>query len=97
MSGIEIDHDFIRDCIVDVAAGRGIGVNGLNVTGCDVRGHEISLAVNSPFSWPRQPVVTCVGADESSTYSLVVNGAVVGKFSGSALKAGVAIPVSPRG
>jgi hypothetical protein len=34
MAGIDIEEDFLRDGVVDVAAGAGVGVNGLNVKRC---------------------------------------------------------------
>jgi hypothetical protein len=36
MAGFEIEEDYLGDAIVDVAASRGIGVNGLNLTECVV-------------------------------------------------------------
>jgi hypothetical protein len=36
MAGIEIEEVFLRHTIVDVAAGRGVGVNGLNLIRCAV-------------------------------------------------------------
>ena len=51
MAGIEIDEDFLRDAIVDVAAARGVGVNGLNLAQCTVRDGRIELTLSSPFAW----------------------------------------------
>ncbi len=43
LAGIEIEEDYLRDVVVDVAAGVAVGVNGIDVAECSVRGGEISL------------------------------------------------------
>jgi hypothetical protein len=94
MAGIEIEEEFLRDAIVDVAAGRGVGVNGINLTECSIGDTVIRLQLSSPFDWQRSPVVTFRGAEPSRRYRVFVNGAEAGTWSGEDLKKG--IPVSVR-
>ena len=57
MAGIEIDDEYLGDAVVDVASGRGVGVNGLNITQCTIRDGRIDVKFSSPFAWPRQPTI----------------------------------------
>jgi hypothetical protein len=93
MAGIEIEEDFLRDAIVDVASGTGVGVNGLDVTECSVRGGEIRLRVASPFAWRRDAVTVFRGAAPSQSYRVVVNGADMGFLRGAELEKG--LPLKP--
>lgn len=93
MAGIEIEEDSLRDAVVDVRAGRGVGVNGLNVTECGVQDGEIRLGLASPFPWRRKPVVVFHGTEPGRRYRVVVNGAEIGSWSGEELETG--IPVAP--
>ncbi len=91
MAGIEIDEDFLRDAIVDVAAGRGVGVNGLNLTQCTVRDGRIELTLSSPFAWQRNATVVFRHAEPDCRYRLFINGADLGERSGVDLGRGIAI------
>ncbi len=57
MAGVEIEQDFLGDAVFDVAAKRGAGVNGLNLTATDVQGERILFRLDSPFRWNRSPRV----------------------------------------
>jgi hypothetical protein len=91
MAGIEIDEDFLRDAVVDVAAGRSVGVNGLNLTQCTVRDGRIELKLFSPFVWHRQPTIVFHRAERNRRYRLIVNGADLGERSGAELTRGIAV------
>jgi hypothetical protein len=91
MAGIEIDEDDLRDAILDVAAGRGVGVNGLNLTGAEVSGSRIAFRLESPFPWIRPRIVLFRHTDPTRVYTLTVNGRST-SFSGKDLEAGVQIP-----
>ena len=51
MAGIEIEEDYLRDAVVDVSAGWGVGVNGLNVVRCAIHGSQIRLEIRTPLAW----------------------------------------------
>jgi len=89
LAGIEMEEEFLRDAIVDVAASRGVGVNGLNLTECRVAGDRITLELSSPFGWKRKPVVVCRGAAQDRRYALAVNGTAAGSFAAAELEQGV--------
>ena len=89
LAGIEMEEEFLRDAVVDVAAQRGVGVNGLNLTECQLAGDKLSLKLSSPFDWKRKPVVVLRGAAPEKRYTLVINEAVVGSFAGAELGRGV--------
>ena len=55
MAGLEIEEDYLRDAIVDVAVGRGVGVNGLNLTDCAVGDGRIRLQFSSPLPGSVRP------------------------------------------
>jgi len=93
MAGIEIDEEYLRDAVFDVAAGRGVGVNGLNLTGANVLGNRIQFQLDSPFRWRRNPVVIIRQTKLDQMYRVIVNGEVVGSYLGKALEAGLALPV----
>jgi hypothetical protein len=93
MAGIEMEEDYLRDGVCDVAAARCVGVNGLNVTASAIKGDRIELQVNSPFHWERRPVFAFHQAPVGTTYRLFVNGSEVGRFSREALETGVPIPI----
>jgi hypothetical protein len=81
----------LRDAVVDVHEGRGVGVNGLNMTECDISGGRISLQIESPFRWARKPVLIFHHTVPTQQYRLVVNGMQIGTFAGADLERGVAI------
>ena len=91
MAGIEIEEDYLRDAIVDVAAGRGIGVNGLNVSECSISDGQVRLRISTPFAWKRQPVVDFRRTEPTRRYRLVVNGFESGTWQGDDLEKGVAV------
>jgi hypothetical protein len=93
MAGIEIDEDLLRDAVVDVAAGRGIGVNGLDVTRCTVGEGEIRLELETPFPWRRRPAVAFRRTEPARSYRLSVNGADAGSWRGEELEKGIPVPV----
>ena len=93
MAGIEIEETFLRDAIVDVAAGRAVGVNGLNVVRCAVRGGRIRLEISTPFAWTRQPVVVFRRTEPARRYQILLNGSEAGTWIGADLEKGV--PLSP--
>jgi hypothetical protein len=92
MAGIEIDEELLRDAIVDVASGTGVGVNGLNVTKCKVGDGRIAMEIDSPFPWQREPVVTFQNIRPSASYALVVNGIRIGTYTNAELERGIAVP-----
>jgi hypothetical protein len=89
MAGIEIDEDFLRDAVVDVAASRGVGVNGLNVVRCAVRDARIELDIQTPFAWPRPPVVVFRRTEPTRRYHVVLNGTEAGTWTGADLEKGI--------
>jgi hypothetical protein len=89
MAGIEIDENFLRDAVIDVAAGRGVGVNGLNITRCAVHGNQIRLEIYTPFAWARRPVVVFRRTEPTRRYQVLLNGAEAGSWSGADLEKGI--------
>jgi hypothetical protein len=90
MAGIEMEEEFLRDAVVDLAACRGIGVNGLNVTDCQVHDGEIHLGLNSPFRWERRPVIVFHRMPrERREYRLIVNGRDLGVYPSEDMQTGV--------
>jgi len=93
MAGIELEDDYLRDVIVDVPTARAVGVNGIDVTECEIAGGRIRLTMTSPFSWSRKPILVFRGAEAGKQYDIVVNRADVGVFAEKDLSAGIAAPV----
>jgi hypothetical protein len=91
MAGIEIEEEYLRDAVVDVAAGRGAGVNGLNLSGCAIEGDEIRLRLESPLRWRRPAVVVFRRAEPGRRYRVIGNGAEVGTWSGKDLEKGIRV------
>lgn len=89
MSGVEQEDEFLRDAVVDVPSSRGVGVNGLNMTSCQVSKGKIALEISSPFAWSRKPVVAFHGAAPGRRYAVTVNGTAVGTFDKAQLEKGV--------
>ena len=89
MAGIEIDDEYLGDAVVDVASGRGVGVNGLNITQCTIRDGRIDVKFSSPFAWPRQPTIVFHRAEPTRRYQLSINGTAMGQWSGADLEKGV--------
>jgi hypothetical protein len=73
-----------------------VGVDGLDVTDCAVRGRDIRLGIASPFAWARDAVVVFRGAVEGERYRVVINGADLGGLSGGALARGVSCRPRPE-
>jgi hypothetical protein len=94
MAGIEIDEEYLKDAVFDVAARRGVGVNGLNLTAAVVENHRIQFHLDSPFRWSRNPVVAFRNVEPGQTYEVSVNGNVIGSYSAKALEAGVNVPLA---
>lgn len=91
MAGIELEEDFLRDAIVDLRAGVGVGVNGLNLTGLRLAGEAVGFDLVSPFAWSRPATVIFRHAEAERRYVITVNGKQAGTWSGRELLAGVAI------
>lgn len=96
MAGIEIDEEYLRDAVFDVAAKRGVGVNGLNLTGANARDNRIQFQLDSPFLWRRNPVVVFRHTKPEQMYQVSVNGKEIGSYLGKALEAAVPLPVAVR-
>ena len=94
MAGIEIEEDYLHDAAVDVPAGRGVGVNGLNVIRCAVDGSQIRLEIRTPFAWTRQPVVVFRRAEPTRRYQVLLNGAEAGSWSGADLEKGIPLSLA---
>ena len=94
MAGIEIDEEYLRDAVFDVAAKRGVGVNGLNLTGADVHDHRIQFRLDSPFHWGRNPVVAFRHTQPDQVYQVGVNGRSIGEYLGRVLEAALPLPVA---
>jgi hypothetical protein len=92
MAGIEIEEDYLRDAVVDAAAGLAVGVNGLNVTECAVHGGDIHLGFSTPFRWRRLPVVVFHQCNPKQAYRIFANGTELGTWRGDELERGIEIP-----
>jgi hypothetical protein len=77
-----------------VAAGRGVGVNGLNLAECSINEERIRLSVSSPFKWKRPPVIVFRRADPSRRYQVYVNGAQAGSGRGEDLEKGIPLSLA---
>ena len=97
IAGIELEEDFLHDAVVDVAAGHAVGVNGIDITECNIAGSQIRLALTSPFRWSRSPVVVFRAAVADRMYRIVVNGVDVGVVAGKGLAAGIPVPAPAAG
>jgi len=93
MAGIEIEEEFLRDVVVDVPTGRGVGVNGLNVVHSSVRNAKIELEIHTPFTWVRPPVAVFHQANPACRYSVHLNGSDIGTWSGADLEKGIPLPL----
>lgn len=93
MAGIEIEEDYLRDAVVDVAASRGIGVNGLNLTKCAAGDGQIWLQFASPFAWKHAPIFVFHHAEPSRHYRVYANGTQAGTWRGEDLAKGILLPL----
>jgi len=93
MAGIEIEEDYLHDAVMDMAASRGIGVNGLNLTRCAVGDGQIRLQFTSPFTWKRAPIFVFHHADPSRYYRVYANGTQAGTWRGEELAKGIPLPL----
>src|ERR1019366_2665809 len=91
MAGIEIEEDYLRDAVIDVASGQAVGVDGLDVTECTVRGAEIHLSFSSPFRWKRSPVFVFHKCEPMRAYRIFANGSELGAWRGDELERGIEI------
>jgi hypothetical protein len=96
MAGIELEEDFVHDAVVDVASGRAVGVNGIDITEYDNTDDQIRLTITSPFVWVRKPVVVFRGVAAARQYRVRVNGVEIGTFGEKRLAAGIPVPVPGR-
>src|SRR5206468_2831347 len=92
MAGIEIEEEVLRDGACDIASGRCVGVNGLNMRGLQM---TAELQIDSPFRWSRRPTLIFYGAERKGQYKISVNGGAAVTFSGEQLEGGVALPLTP--
>jgi hypothetical protein len=92
MAGVEIEEDYLPDVMVDVSAGRAVGVNGINAMDCSVTGDNIELKVNTPFGWSRRPVAAFRRVPATRRYRVVLNGQSAGVYTSAELESGVALP-----
>ncbi|MCU0916739.1 MAG: hypothetical protein MUC88_19585 [Planctomycetes bacterium] len=92
LAGIELEAEFLRDAIVDVVSKAAVGVNGLNVTKCEIDAGKITLHIDSPFLWQREPVLVFRNVGSSGDYALTVNGIATGTYKAVELESGIAIP-----
>ncbi len=95
MAGIEIEHDYLGDAVVDVKAARGVGVNGINLTDCQVTAGQVSLTMNSPFPWTRPARVVLCNAEVGKRYRLRVNGRDLGERSAAEMAGGIEVALAP--
>jgi len=95
MAGIEIEEDYLHDAIIDLAAGRGIGVNGLNVVECCIHDGQIRLNLSSPFKWQRRAVVVFRRTEPARRYQVQVNGVAAGSWRGKDLEKGISPTPEP--
>lgn len=95
MAGIEMEHDYLGDAVVDVKAARAVGVNGINLTHCQVTAGQIRLTMNSPFPWTRPTRVVLRNAEEGKRYRLSVNGRDLGEHSAAEMARGIEVAMSP--
>jgi len=93
LAGIEIEEELLRDAVVDVHEKRGVGVNGLNITECEISEDRISLQIESPFYWTRKPILIFHDTIPTQHYRLAVNGMQMGTFAGADLERGVPLPM----
>jgi hypothetical protein len=96
LAGIEFENDFLGDLVIDVAASTAVGVDGIDVRSCDIRGDAIDLVVSSPFAWPRPPVAVFHRGERGRSYAIRVNGTNLGTLSIDQLEKGVEIPAPRR-
>jgi hypothetical protein len=92
MAGIEIEESYLRDAVVDAAAGQAVGVNGLNVNTCTVHGGDIHLGFSTPLKWRRMPVFAFHQCNPAQTYRIFANGVELGVWRGDELERGIEVP-----
>lgn len=91
LAGIEIEEDYLHDAVCDVTARRCVGVNGLNVTDWKIESDRIELQMNSPYHWPRKPVIAFHHTNANQKYRVSVNGNATESFLGKQLEVGVPV------
>jgi len=95
MAGIEIENDYLGDAVVDMKAARAVGVNGINITDCQVTAGQVSLTMNSPFRWARPARVVFRNAGGAEHCHVSVNGRDLGERSPADLASGIEVSLSP--
>ena len=93
LAGIEIEEDYLRDAVCDVAAQSCVGVNGLNVTGWKIARDSIELQMDSPYRWDRKPVIAFHRTNGDREYRVSVNGNPAERFAGRQLEIGVPVAI----
>lgn len=91
LAGIEMEEEFLRDGIIELAAGRAIGVNGLNLGDCSVGDGTIRFSLSSPFQWKRPPVLVFRPVTSDRRYQVHVNGKEIGSWRGEELAKGIRV------
>jgi hypothetical protein len=86
----------LRDGTIDAAAGRGVGVNGLNLDECSIDDARRQLRHSSPFQWKRPPVIVFRHTGPSRRYRVIVNGAEAGSWRGEDLEKGIPLSTAAR-
>jgi hypothetical protein len=81
---------------VDVAAGQGVGVNGLDLTACAVEDGQVRLKLASPFAWNRKPVIVFHRTEPARRYRVLLDGIEAGSWSGAELEKGIPLGLSKR-
>jgi hypothetical protein len=93
LAGIEMEEDYLKDMVFDVASKRGVGVNGLNVKEVQVHDNQIAVTIESPFPWPRNPAAIFHQVKDG-VYDISFNTHPLGRFSSKDLQKGIEIPSS---
>lgn len=88
MAGIEFQEEFLRDAAFDVKAGRGVGVNGIDVTDFRVDGQRLVVRVRSAAPTQLGHVMTFHNVPPGN-YQLEVNGVPFPSLSAEQLRKGV--------
>jgi hypothetical protein len=91
-----MEEEFLHDGIVDVASAVAVGVNGLNITRCEINNDKIELAINSPFKWQRKPVIVFRNLKSLAGHTLAINGVPLGTYQGSNLEKGIPVPLAEK-
>jgi hypothetical protein len=86
LAGVEMYEPTLHDATVDLAAGRAVGVNGLDVAECRVSDGEVRVKFDSPFAWNRDPIFVFHRGDPARKYTIYLNGRLAGSGTGAELE-----------